>query len=416
MARQNRRRGKIELDAGCRRALPEGLGDLGEYRHEARRREDAERPRFGGDRAPARNEDPEQADRPEEWLLAAEKDREAALVEYLDFLASRGVTTLYDGGNLLFHDAVYELVAKLEREGRLPVRYEGTYHIMFPDQVPKAVAEMQRLREKYGGQLLRFNTVKIHFDGVGEIRTAAYLDPYEDDPGNRGATVLTTEELTAFILELEEEGLDLHLHVVGDRATRIALDAYEAALSSADGELHLRLTLSHLEVVDDSDRGRFAKMGVVANFTPHWHGDYFQGAQPGLGEQRWFRRERARSLHDAGAHLTFSSDVTGFGEMGRADPFLGMQTGHNRQDVGKEDGPIRPPADERLSLQTLLRGYTLNGAYQLRMDDRIGSIEAGKLADALVLDRNPFEVERGEIHRIRPTAVIRDGEVVSGRL
>jgi predicted amidohydrolase YtcJ len=351
-----------------------------------------------------------------EWLLAGEKDREAALVEYLEFLASRGVTTLYDAGNLLFHDSVYALVAKLEREGRLPVRYEGTYHIMFPDQVPKAVAEMRRLREEYGGELLRFNTVKIHFDGVGEIRTAAYLEPYEDDPKNRGATVLTTEELTAFILELEQEELDLHLHVVGDRATRIALDAYEAARSQAGEELRLRLTLSHLEVVDDADSPRFAEMGIVANFTPHWHGTYFQGARPGLGEQRWFRRERARSLHETGARLTFSSDVTGFGEMGRADPFYGMQIGHNRQDVGEEDGSIRPPANERLSLPTLLRGYTLNGAYQLRMDDRIGSIEVGKLADALVLDRNPFEVDRGAIHQIRPAAVIRNGEVIYGRL
>ena len=90
---------------------------------------------------------------------------------------------------------------------------------MFPDQLPQAVSEMKRLRAEYGGELLKFNTVKIHFDGVGEIRTAAYLEPYHDDPGNSGATLLSEEVLTAFMLELEAAGLDLHLHVVGDRAT-----------------------------------------------------------------------------------------------------------------------------------------------------------------------------------------------------
>lgn len=349
-------------------------------------------------------------------LLAGDGEREEALTRFLDFLASRGVTTLYDAGNLLSHDAVYRLIAKLERAGRLPLRYEGTYHIMFPDQLPKAVSEMTRLRSEYGGELLRFNTVKIHFDGVAEIRTAAYLDPYHDDPGNRGATLLSREVLTEFMLELEEAQLDLHLHAIGDRATRAALDAFEAARREAGGAMRLRLTLSHLEYVDEEDLPRFAEMGVIANFTPHWLGNYFQGAAPGLGEQRWNQRERARTLQEHGALLTFSSDVTGYAEMLRADPFYGIQVGHNRQDIGEEDGPIRPPADERLALDTLLRGYTANGAYQLRMEDVAGSIEIGKHADMVILDLNPFEVDRSAIHEVQPTAVLLGGRVTFGDL
>jgi predicted amidohydrolase YtcJ len=102
--------------------------------------------------------------------------------------------------------------------------------------------------------------------------------------------------------------------------------------------------------------------GIVANFTRHWLGSYFQGAAPGWGKRRWNNRERARTLR-------VSRDVAREGEecsvvLGDTprEPFYGMQTGHNRQEVGEDDAPIRPPANERLSLETLLRGYTANGA------------------------------------------------------
>lgn len=349
-------------------------------------------------------------------LVAPQEEREAAMVEFLNSLATQGVTTLYDAGTTLFQDTTYEIVAKLEREGRLPVRYEGTYHIILPEQTAQAVDEIERFRREYGGELLRFNTVKIHLDGVAEIRTAAFLDPYLDDPENSGGTLLNREELTSFILELEEAKLDLHLHVVGDRATRTALDAYEAAIAQAGGELRLRLTLSHLELINDKDLPRFAELGVLANHTPHWHGNYFQGAEPGLGPERYSNRERAVTLGNAGAILTFSSDVTTYPERVRADPFFGMQIGHNRQDIGEEDGPVRPPEEERLPLETLVRGYTLNGAYQLRMDADIGSIEAGKLADMVVLNNNLLEADRTAIYGTVPAAVLRAGEVVSGAL
>jgi predicted amidohydrolase YtcJ len=348
--------------------------------------------------------------------LAEDDEREKALVDFLNFLNRKGVTTLYDAGNLLWDDGVYRVVAKLEREGRLPVRYEGTYHIGFPDQVPEAVDEIERLREEYGGELLRFNTVKIHLDGVSEIRTAAYLEPYLDDPENSASTLLTQDELTAFILELEDAKLDLHIHAVGDRTTRVALDASEAARTQAGGQLRLRLTVSHLELVAESDLDRFEELGVIANFTPHWFGGYFQGARLGLGEQRWNNRERPRTLLDHGARVTFSSDVTTYGEMPRSNPFYGMQIGHNRQDIGEEDGPIRPPEDERLSLEALLRGYTIDAAYQLRMEDVVGSIETGKAADLVVLDENLFDKDRTAIHTVEPRAVFRSGELTSGSL
>jgi predicted amidohydrolase YtcJ len=113
---------------------------------------------------------------------------------------------------------------------------------------------------------LQFNTVKIHFDGVHEIGTSAVLEPFSNDSDNRGGTLISQQRLVEFIRQLHEAKIDLHLHVVGDRATRIALDAYEEA--GAQHWDYPRLTLCHLELVDEMDIARFKTLGVIANFTP----------------------------------------------------------------------------------------------------------------------------------------------------
>ncbi|HJO04398.1 MAG TPA: amidohydrolase family protein [Acidobacteriota bacterium] len=338
---------------------------------------------------------------------------------FLEYLSSHGVTTLLDAGNNSFHDLTYSLLAELEAAGRLPVRYEGSYHIFVPDQVSGAIDELQRLRRTYGSERLTFNTIKIHFDGTDEIRTGAVLEPFSDDPGNRGATLLDTEELSDFIVQLHEARIDLHLHIVADRGVRIALDAVQAARSSVDGEFYPRVTICHLDIIDTVDYPRFEQLGVIANYTPQWHGlgDRLPLTHRTLGEERFARMLLVQPLLDDGAVVTFSSDVTSLGGMERANPYLGMQIGHNRQyhEQG-EAAPIRLPLSERLDLEDLLKGYTLSGAYQLRMEDQLGSIEVGKLADLVVLDRNLFEIDRYEIHEVRPEAVILEGEIIRGSL
>ena len=181
----------------------------------------------------------------------------------------------------------------------------------------------------------------------------------------------------------------------------------------------VRITICHLEVVDESDIARFKSLGVVANFTPHWWvgGDMSWVAQ-GIGD-RANSMQRARSFIDAGVVVTFSSDITDKNEWKteRANPFVGIQVGHNRQDVGVDpEGDFMPPKDERVERIDLLTGYTLNAAHQLGESDEIGSITVGKRADLVVLDRNILEVDRYEIHQTKPVAVITNGEIVYGTL
>ena len=337
---------------------------------------------------------------------------------FLEYLSGHGVTSLLDAGNNNYHDLTYSLLAELEAAGRLPVRYEGSYHIYLPDQVPDAIDELQRLRRTYGSERLRFNTIKIHFDGTNEIRTGALLEPFSDDPGNLGATLLDTEELRDFIVQLHEARIDLHLHIVADRGVRIALDAVQAARSSVDGELYPRVTICHLDIIDTADYPRFKQLGVIANYTPQWHGlgDRLPLTAGTLGP-RFERMLLVQPLLDDGAVVTFSSDVVSLSGMERANPYLGMQIGHNRQYHQQgEAAPIRLPMSERLDLEDLIKGYTLSGAYQLRMEGQLGSIVVGKLADLVVLDRNLFEIDRYEIHEVRPEAVIMEGEIIRGSL
>lgn len=354
---------------------------------------------------------------------------EKGMTGFVNYLSRHGVTTVYDAGNESHDDRVYAFMAKLDAEGRLPLRYEGTVDAFVPQQVDTAVAELLRLRRTYAGKRLRFNTIKLYMDGTNEIRTGAVLEPYEDDPGNRGHTVLTVNELQEFLLELHQERIDLHIHVAGDRSVRIILDAVEAAGNVIDGDLYPRVTISHLDIIDPSDYPRIKELGVIANYTPQWHGVTFDDpVTHALGKERYARTLILKPLFDAGAIVTFSSDDWSDENM---NPFLGMQVGHNRQfpaewiseqrleqlkKEGYDPAATRGPESERLDLALMIRGYTINGAYQLRMEDEIGSIETGKLADLVVLDDNLFEMDRYEILNVKPSAVIMEGELIHGAL
>jgi hypothetical protein len=342
--------------------------------------------------------------------------RKAELKAFLDDLASKGVVALFDAGNDQADEPVLAALAELEAAGTLPLRYDASVMITLPEHLPGAVARLERLRAKYARGRLRVNTVKVLFDGVSEIGTASVIDPYVD--GSRGATVIGEERLRGLLLELHRKRIDLHVHAVGDAATRTALDAVEAVRQGVGGPLDSRVTLCHLEVQSAADIPRFSALGVVASFTPHWNGGYFQGADRWLGRERYERMYSVKPLLAAGATVSFSSDVTDNVEWktGRANPFYGMQVGHTRQEVGDASPAPRPPAAERLSLEALIRGYTRDAAFQLRHEKDLGSIEVGKSADLVVLDRDLFEVPAGEIHRVAPSAVLVEGRLTHGRL
>lgn len=339
---------------------------------------------------------------------------------FLQTLSEYGVTTVYDGGNLDYNDDVYRFLSDLEKAGELPLRYEGTYMISTPSRRHLAVAEMKRLREAYGGERLQFNTIKLFMDGIDENRSGAMIDPYTDDPDYVSDTMLSIEDLRDFLVELHEEKFDLHVHVIGDLAVKRVLDAVEEAQAAVGDDFYPRVSTAHLQNIHPSDRARFGELGVSANFTPWWHGlDDPDPAAAGLGPERSDDTYTALPLFESGGNVTFSSDDW---RLDVLSPFLGMQVGHTRQyppefmDEDADPDGFRKPASEKLSLELMVQGYTINGAYQLRMEDRIGSIEPGKSADFVMLNDNLFEIDPYAVSAIKPGAVVMEGELIQGGL
>jgi len=343
-----------------------------------------------------------------------------SVTAFLQTLSENGVTTVYDGGNLDFSDEVYGLLAELDKAGKLPLRYEGTYMISIPERRKLAVTEMKRMRDAYAGERLRFNTIKLFMDGIDENRSGAMIDPYSDDPDYESNTTLTVGELRDLLLDLHEEKFDLHIHVIGDLAVRNVLDAVEAAKKTVGDDFYPRVTMAHLQNIHASDIERFAGLGVSANFTAWWNGvDVPDPAAAGLGEDRSNDTYRAAALTDAGANVTFSSDDW---RLDVLSPFLGMEVGHTRQyprewlTENEDPENFRLPASEKLPLELMVKGYTLNGAYPFRMEADIGSIEVGKYADFVVLRDDLFSLNAHEIHKQKPLAVIMEGDLIQGSL
>jgi predicted amidohydrolase YtcJ len=342
----------------------------------------------------------------------------ARLKQFLGYLSSRGVTTVFDAGNYLIDRRVYSILSDLDRADELPLRYYGSYHVWRAPQMDDAIKQLLELRAKYGGRNLRFDTIKIHLDGLAEVMTARMLAPYASGE-SRGGILFDKERLVEFLLRLDAAGIDVHVHTAGDGATRDMLDAVQEARRNLGRPLQIQVTLAHLFVVSPEDMPRFRQLDVNANFTPQW----FSGVQYGhaavvtLGPERADRQQMARSLVRAGANVTFASDVVSSGGIPRSDPFVGIQMSMTRRELdGTQASDRNPREDEALTLPQALAAYTLAGARQLAIADEVGTLEAGKRADLVILDSDPFAVRIEALHHIKVKAVFHDGNLVAGAL
>lgn len=346
------------------------------------------------------------------------QDVETVLAEFIDYLSAQGVTTVFDAGNFGADDEIYAMVSALERDGRLPVRYHGSYTLYLPSQLPKAIETLKRLGAAYNSDRVRIDTLKVFFDGVVETRTAHMLQDYSDTPGNRGGALFGEAAMRQLIVDLDREQLHLHVHSLGDQAVRTTLNAVEAAQNILGRPLRIRVTLTHLQVVDPADFQRFGALGVIAQFTPAWHGNDAGVYDAALGP-RLTHQYPAAALHAGGATLSFSSDVYFSSEWhdGSANPFTGIQVGHTRQFPGDPlDGPTTGPSNEKLPISQMIAGYTIGAAKQLGAEGYLGSLERGKRADFVILQEDLFDIDPVRIRDIKPVAVILNGEVVKGAL
>lgn len=347
-------------------------------------------------------------------IISAERVIEGTGI-IIDTMNAYGVTAAFDAG-VLENDLgmARRVLEALATGGELTLRIAGSARVESPEGVDEAVRMTRRWAEALDGPRYRYDTLKIPLDGTIEGRTAAMFEDYQGEPGNAGKTVFTELEMIEMTTEAAGGNVDVHVHALGERAVHETLNAIEVArMTHPDSDS--RFTVCHVEVVIDEDVPRFAELDVIAQTTPLWF-SYDTYGEQFVSEDQFQRYWPFRSIAEAGARVTFGSDfpASGAGTLGLS-PVVQIEIGHTRQSAGEPDAPVQPRETERLDLATLVRGFTRDAAYQLRMEDEIGSIEAGKRADLVVLDRNIFETDPYAIHETGVVMTMLDGAVVYDR-
>jgi predicted amidohydrolase YtcJ len=326
-----------------------------------------------------------------------------ALLMAQRYLHSLGITAwqdaIVDAGSLLNN---FDTYVEAAGGGDLTARVVGA---LWWDRHRglEQIDELIAMREQ--GRVGRFapTSVKIMQDGICENFTAAVLEPYLDADGhptdNRGLSFVEPGFLKEVVTRLDAEGFQVHFHALADRAVREALDAIEAARET-NGPNDLRHHLAHIQVVHPDDIPRFRRLGAVANAQPLWAAHEAQMDDltiPFLGEPRWRRQYPFASLVRAGASLAMGSDWS----VSSPDPMAEIHVAVNR--VMPKDYPYRVDTrevflpDERLDLPTAIAAFTVGSAFVNHLEHLTGSIEVGKLADLVVLDRDLFARPPGEI-------------------
>jgi len=311
----------------------------------------------------------------------------AGLDRGLKEAARFGITTMHEANA---NEAQLATYLQADREGRLTCR-------VIASQTLAPLEALLAGRRKYQGRFLATPAVKLFADGVLETRTGAVLKPYSD--GTRGNLLLPAGR----IVELARAGFQIHVHAIGDRAVRTALDQLEQA-----GRPELRPHIAHLQLIDPADRPRFRRLGVAANFQPFWcqRDRYVAMVEKDLGKKRSDQGYPLQSMLASGAVVVAGSDWT----VTTLNPLEAIQVAVTRQPLDGK-GPAWVPA-ERCDLPSILAAYTINGAWLGRLEAETGSLEVGKAADLVVLSRNLFEVPARDIHKVKVEMTMLEGRIV----
>ncbi len=335
--------------------------------------------------------------------LAMQSQGDEATENYFGFLEytqpellKHGVTSISDA-RVYWQRGQLDTWLKLANDDALKMRVSlGLW--AYPEASDESqLAQLKSLYQASQDSLLKVDQVKVYMDGILVNTTAALKAPYEYSwlalDGDKGLNYFAQARLAKYIEVLEPIGFDFNIHGIGDRGIHEALNAIEVG-SKGIG----RHRITHLEVVDSLDLPRFKELGVIADaqvsgeFTEphHWH-----EMTPLLGHQRSDRLVPIASLVEQGAMLTLSSDWN----VSTLNPFVGIAHAVSR-------------APEAISIEQAIEAYTINAAYAMRQDDKVGSLVEGKEADFIVLDRNILTLSAAQIKQTKVLQSYIMGELV----
>ncbi len=358
-------------------------------------------------------------------------DNVKAATAALDAFRKQGVTTFLDA---MAQPPALEAFATVQREGKLTARAHFAVLITPPEgRDPKqAVAMVKALAQRFDqGEIepdprLSVRNVKLFLDGVitAPASTGAMLTPYfslQGAPANphwapsssRGPEVyFPAPILSAVLIEAAGAGFEPHMHADGDRAVREGLDGI-GALRRKFPDRDIRAAIAHDEIVDPADFPRYKQLNVIPVLSFQWEKqapDTMEGAREYLGPARFKYMEPAGFLAAAGARVAYGSDWP----VDPLDEWFALKVGVTRTNAPQPDHKYagRLSEDKGLSRHEVLRAITMNSSYELHQDQSTGSLEVGKLADLIILDRNFFDIPAVEIADIKVLQTVVGGRVV----
>ncbi|MDZ7772116.1 MAG: amidohydrolase [Balneolaceae bacterium] len=315
----------------------------------------------------------------------SKQERDQALSLALQQMRSHGLTSVHDAGiGLDSWERYKRFVDGDSLTTRIYAMYRGT-----GDTFEQLAADGPV--NSYADDMLALRSVKLSIDGALGSRGAALLEPYSDDPGNRGLLFHSQEEVNGMVMKVASAGWQMNVHAIGDRANRVILNAFEAARDSL-GEQGLRHRVEHAQIVHPDDIPRFEELNIVASMQPTHATSDMNMAEDRIGADRMEGAYAWQTFLDQGTVIAAGSDFP----VEHVNPFYGLYSAVTRMDhQGNPEGGWYP--SEAMSRLQAFRAFTLDAAWAAHQEEVLGTLEEGKWADFILVDRDYFEVPASEI-------------------
>jgi predicted amidohydrolase YtcJ len=332
--------------------------------------------------------------------------------EWLPRFTQAGITAIFDAGiQGMTQDDGLQLYQQYEKEGILPLKVRASYYWNNPDVDP--LPPLREFMSKYNSDLVKVTKLKVNIDGGDDKHNAIYIEPYADRPDWYGEPILPESVVHKAIKEADAEGIDAFCHCFGDGANRMFLDAVEEAIHDNPDRDRRHMT-SHTMLVHPDDVPRYAELGVIADFQTIWAANdplITTLNTTRLGKERVDRQIGTQPIANAGGMVSLSSDWPVAGYSATYQPLKTIQGAVTRQMQTEPRGEPLGGVEARMPLADAIKAHTLTAAYGMRMDKETGSIEVGKKADLIVLEKNLFDVDMYDIGAVKVLLTMMNGNI-----
>ncbi len=324
-------------------------------------------------------------------------EKESQMIEEAcSYIAGYGVTSISDVQ--IFDFVKYGQYRKLENNNKLSTR------IHFSPGIDESIEKLLELKNHYSSEKLKFSGAKGFVDGTAMADTGLLLEPYSDKPDYKGYALFDEEETRNKIIQFSKNDIRVRLHACGDGAVRLALNMYENSHKITGKKL--RHTIEHIENIHPDDISRFGEIGIIPSVQPAHIWGVYEAFKKKIGDERLKYAFAFKSLLLSGASLAFGTDCP----IAVIDPMKGIYRAVTRNPGDGSCSSLN--ANEKLTLIEALTAYTMGSAYQMYRENDLGSLETGKLADIIVLDKNIFNVDDCELSETKTILTMMDGNII----